>query len=53
MREISFDSAKVKALRKAYRAACDAGRESFEFEGATILVSYAKYMLEYLTSKGL
>lgn len=39
---------KTKALRKAYLAALEAGQETFDFEGNTLLVAYAKYLLEYL-----
>jgi hypothetical protein len=48
---ISFDRAKRDALRDAYEAAKAAGQEVFQFDGHDILVSYAKYLLEYLDGR--
>ena len=45
---ISFDEPKVKALRKAHDLAVEQGRTTFTFEGTELLVSYAKYLLEFL-----
>lgn len=36
------------ALKLAYTKAVEEKVESFMFQGAEILVSYAKYLLEYL-----
>jgi hypothetical protein len=49
--EITWDRAKRDQLRKAYNAALAAGKEVFQFEGHDLLVSYAKYLLEYLDSR--
>ena len=35
-------------LRRKYNQAVKAGKDQFEFEGRTMLVAYAKYVLEYL-----
>jgi hypothetical protein len=45
---ITWDRTKRDGLRKAYEAALAAGKDVFQFEGHDILVSYAKYLLEYL-----
>lgn len=39
---------KVKDLRYEYERACEEGKYEFEFQGATLLTKYAKYLLEYL-----
>ena len=38
----------VKQLRKAYNKAVAAKETEFEFNGKAFLVTYAKYLLEYL-----
>lgn len=53
MHNMQFDKASADALRKAYNEAVKAGRTEFMFAGHIILVSYAKYLIEYLTSRGL
>lgn len=50
---IEFDKAKADALRKAYADAVKRGDDVFIFEGHEVLVPYAKYLIEYLTSMGL
>jgi hypothetical protein len=45
---ITFDRRKVEQLRKAYTQAWAAGETQFVFEGHSLLVAYARYMLEYL-----
>jgi hypothetical protein len=50
---IRFDAAKAKRLGAAYKAALASGAEQFSFEGADFLTSYAKYVLEYLSTKGI
>jgi len=45
---ISFDKEKLKMLKKDYQSAVDNNAESFVFDGHELLVSYAKYMIEYL-----
>ena len=41
----------IKQFRRAYNKAVKDGVESFMFEGHEILVSYAKYVLEYFDMK--
>ena len=48
MKTIKFDIVKRNQLRRAYKAAVLAEKDSFEFEGTELLVSYAKYLLEHL-----
>ena len=48
---VKFDHAKREALRKVYKAAIKAEKETFEFEGNEYLVRYAGYLLEYLDMK--
>lgn len=38
-------------LKREYVKAQAEGLEVFEFEGQTLVVNYAKYMLEFLSSK--
>lgn len=38
-------------LVKAYKKAVKENKDSFEFEGALLMVCYAKYLIEYLTPK--
>jgi hypothetical protein len=49
METITFDRRKVEQFRKAYNRARTAGETQFVFDGHDFLVSYARYMLEYLT----
>lgn len=53
MSAIYFDKATARAFRDAYEKARDAGQEQFTFAGNEVLLSYARYMVEYLKSKGL
>lgn len=48
MNMIEFDRAKLARLKTAYEAAKASNMEQFEFEGHTLLVGFAKYMIEYL-----
>jgi hypothetical protein len=48
MNQIEFTKPKLKALKKQYEKARAEEKETFIFEGHEILVSYAKYMIEYL-----
>lgn len=48
MNTIEFTATKVKALRRAYNAAVKAKKDTFIFEGSELVVTYAKYLLEYL-----
>ena len=43
-----FDRAKLEKLKGAYRKALAAKEEMFTFEGDEYLVTYAKYLIEYL-----
>lgn len=43
-----FDHARRDRLRKEYEAAVAAGKDRFTFDGHELLVTYAKYLLEYL-----
>lgn len=45
---VSFDRAKLGRLRIAHDKAVAAGLSQFEFEGNELLVSYARYLIEYL-----
>lgn len=45
MTQITWDQAKLKRFRRAYK---NAKTEVFEFEGAEFVVGYAKYLIEYL-----
>ncbi len=45
---IKFTPVKYASLKKAYKEAKHNNKEMFVFEGHDILVSYAKYMIEYL-----
>lgn len=48
---IEFTIVKKLALRKAYNKAVEDKRDQFTFEGNEYLVSYAKYLLEFLDTK--
>lgn len=50
---INFDKESAKEFRAAYHQARDAGEDQFTFQGHDVLVSYAKYLCEYLINKGL
>jgi hypothetical protein len=51
MTTINFDRIKLKALKKKYTEAVKDNKETFIFEGNEFLVSYAKYVIEYLENK--
>lgn len=38
----------LPALKKAFKKAVDAEKDRFPYKGETLLVSYAKYLIEYL-----
>lgn len=50
-RQVSFDIPTRERLRQAYEAAKAAGTDVFTFEGNEYLVSYARYLLEYLDTR--
>lgn len=51
MNSISFDRQTLDQLKEAYDRAVKAGHETFVFKGNVMLVSYAKYLIEYLETK--
>jgi len=48
---IEFDKARLKRLKTAYDLTIEKKQKSFIFEGRELLVSYAKYMIEYLEGR--
>lgn len=46
-----FTSNKFKALKTAYETAIKEQADTFIFEGKEYLVTYAKYLIEYLETK--
>lgn len=48
---INFDRPKLAKLKREYAKAKEAGREQFTFDGSEFLVSYAKYLIEYLETQ--
>lgn len=48
---VTFTPAKLAELKRAYADARNEGYVSFMFEGRELLVSYAKYMIEYLEER--
>ena len=44
----TFDKSKYQELKHAYETALQDNKEEFIFYGETLLVSYVKYLLEYL-----
>lgn len=50
MSTIDFTPAKYQKLKAAYAKAQVEHKDRFYFEGNVLLVSYAKYLLEYLES---
>ena len=53
MEMMKFTKADVIALRKRCDQAVKDNEEEFEFQGNQLVVSYAKYLLEYLESQPL
>lgn len=47
----SFDRENTKELREAYDTAVADGAEQFVFHGNVLLVSYAKFLLQYLEGR--
>jgi hypothetical protein len=50
---VRFDADSAPAFKHAYEEARDAGAEQFSFAGGDWLVSYARYVCEYLKERGL
>lgn len=48
---VEFDRDKRERLRRHYEQAVKEQKESFTFDGHELLVSYAKYLLEYLDTR--
>lgn len=49
--KMTFDAAKLRELKAAYATAQMRDQTVFTFHGRPLLVSYAKYMIEYLGDK--
>lgn len=50
MKKIEFTKDKFEQFKVAYNKAVEEGVKSFFFDGHEFLVSYAKYLIEYLSS---
>lgn len=50
MKKIEFDQDKFTKFKEDYNKAVEEGVNSFFFDGHEFLVSYAKYLLEYLSN---
>ena len=50
---IQFNANTVRKLKRAYSKALLSNAEHFTFENNILLTSYAKYLIQYLESKGL
>jgi hypothetical protein len=48
METITFTPDKLAELKDAYAKSRALGLNQFEFQGHTLLVNYAKYLIEYL-----
>lgn len=48
---MTFNSFTLKHFKNAYDRARREGHEEFSFDGQQYLVSYAKYLIEYLESR--
>lgn len=51
MSAINFDRPTLEALKQEYDKAVKEGKETFTFQGQELLVSYARYLIEYLQTK--
>lgn len=51
MTTVQFTPEKLEQLKNAYRTAINKKADSFTFEGNEYLVSYAKYLIEYLDAE--
>ncbi len=47
----TFDKENTKELREVYDTAVADGAEQFVFHGHTLVVDYAKYLLQYLEGR--
>ena len=48
---LSFDRPRLERLKRAYNEALEAGKDTFWFDEREVLVTYAKYLIEYLETK--
>lgn len=48
---MDFNKQSYESLKKQYNEAVESNQQSFVFEGNELLVSYAKYLIEYLSDK--
>lgn len=48
MAGVDFDLDKLQELKSSYENAVRENRDSFWFDNKQLLVSYAKYLIEYL-----
>lgn len=51
MKTIIFDYQTFSQLKKDYRNAVENKKETFLFQGTELLTEYAKFIIEYLTSR--
>ena len=51
MSDVIFTPDLFRKLKKEYNKAVSLKAESFMFEGNELLVSYAKYLIQYLETK--
>ena len=48
---MTFTKEKLSELKKQYNVAVQNNQEVFIFDGSELLVSYAKYLIQYLESQ--
>lgn len=48
---MTFTKETLKQLETEYNTAVNAGKTQFTFQGQELLVSYAKYLIEYLQTQ--
>jgi dTDP-4-amino-4,6-dideoxygalactose transaminase len=51
MKTVFFTRAKLNELQAKYDKARMENHEEFQFEGQTVLVCYAKYLIEFLNTQ--
>lgn len=52
MNQVKVTKSDVAELKRLYKKAISDGKDQFVFKGFDVLVSYAKYLIEYLDSNG-
>ncbi len=50
-KNILFTPRKLANLKTAYKSAIESGADQFTFDGYPLLVTYAKYLIEYLDTQ--